>query len=214
MGSDLQIMPGRGREHCGRERERSWALMKSWWRPPLTFSEAWSGAVSLQSCPAGPEGAGGFPQLWAAPLSSGRLPSALGRSPQLWAGPLSSGQLSSALGSSPQLWAALLSSGQPSSALGSPPRGRQARPTCPSLLRGQRGGPTQCPPGPFPALSLAIGRHAVVLHDVIISNLAIWMVSHALLLQTMADFELISWSIYIYTHKRTARSRDKLYSAR
>ena len=181
MGSDLQIMPGRGREHCGRERERSWALMKSWWRPPLTFSEAWSGAVSLQSCPAGPEGAGGFPQLWAAPLSSGRLPSALGRSPQLWA--------------------ALLSSGQLSSALGSPPRGRQARPTCPSLLRGQRGGPAQCPPGPFPALSLAIGRHAVVLHDVIISNLAIWMVSHALLLQTMADFELISWSIYIYTRE-------------
>ena len=147
MGSDLQIMPGRGREHCGRERERSWALMKSWWRPPLTFSEAWSGAVSLQSCPAGPEGAGGFPQLWAAPLSSGRLPSALGRSPQLWAGPLSSGQLSSALGSPPQLWAALLSSGQPSEGptgeanVSFPPEGPAGRPNTVS---------TRAVPCPFP----------------------------------------------------------------
>lgn len=58
--------------------------------------------------------------------------------------------------------AALLSSGQLSEG-----------PTAKAGVSFLPGGPAQRPPGLFLALSLTIGRYAVVLYDVIIINLAI-----------------------------------------
>ena len=107
-------MPGRGREPCGREGKKL-ALMQSLWSPLLTFAEAFRGEVALRSCPAGPEGAGGSPQLWAALKG----------------------------------------------------------PTAKAGVSFLPGGPAQRPPELFLALSLTIGRYAVVLYDVIIINLAI-----------------------------------------
>lgn len=143
MGSNLQIVPGRAREHCGREGKKLGSDTAA-----AEASVDLRGGLKWRSGPA---------------------------------------ELSC------RAWGSRLLS----SALGSSQRGRPPRPTCPSFPRGQRGGPAQRPPGLF-ALSLTIGRYAVVLYNVVIINLAIWMVSHALLLQAMADFKLISWSIYIY----------------